>query len=215
MTSNNAESLNSLFKKDRHSPILSLIESIRKKLRNGFMRGVRASAQSQYTSTLTPMIEEKLRKNVDKANRLVADPIDQLTYDVRNGTKNFVVNLDEKTCTCRRFQLEHLPCEHAVAAVKKSGYSIYLFCSLYYTVEYWRATYSDIIYPVPNEVDWEIPENLGFSNVLPPLVRRRCGRTKTKRILSTGEFSQRQKCSRCGATGHNRLTCTSQMPLAC
>ncbi|XP_022852685.1 uncharacterized protein LOC111374263 [Olea europaea var. sylvestris] len=144
----------------------------------------------------------------------VTDPIDQFMYDVRNDTTNFVVNLDEKTCTCRRYQLEHLPREHVVAATKKSDYSIYSFCSLYYTVEYWKVAYSDTIFPVPNEVDWEIFENLGYLNVSPPLVRRRGGRPKTTKIASIGEFPKRHKCSRCTATGHNRLTYTSQIPLA-
>ncbi|XP_022852679.1 uncharacterized protein LOC111374257 [Olea europaea var. sylvestris] len=111
-----------------------------------------------------------------------------------------------------QYQLEHLPCEHAVAATKKSGYSIYSFCSLYYTVEYWRVAYSDTIFPVPN--DWEISENLGYLNVLPPFVRRRGRHPKTTKIASIEEFSKRHKCSRCTAIGHNRLTYTSQIPLA-
>ncbi|XP_022875811.1 uncharacterized protein LOC111394290 [Olea europaea var. sylvestris] len=92
------------------------------------------SLNLSYTSTLTLIIEEKLRKNVDKSKNFVAK-----TYEVRKDAMNFAVNLDKKTCSCRRFQLEHLPCEHAITAVKKSGYSIYLFCSLYYTVEYWKC----------------------------------------------------------------------------
>ncbi|KAL2488972.1 hypothetical protein Fot_42264 [Forsythia ovata] len=29
-----------------------------------------------------------------------------------------------------------------------------------------------------------------------------------------GEFLKRHKCSRCGATGHNRLRCTHQIPIS-
>ncbi|KAK6160902.1 hypothetical protein DH2020_004283 [Rehmannia glutinosa] len=74
-------------------------------------------------------------------------------------------------------------------------------------------SYAYSIMPATNETEWDVPENIKNINVLPPLVRPHTGRRKTTRIPSTGEFVKRIKCSRCGASGHNRLTCRDQRPL--
>ncbi|XP_022887450.1 uncharacterized protein LOC111403246 [Olea europaea var. sylvestris] len=92
-----ARVMNSVFKKNRQNSIFVLIESIRKRLQKWFYEK-RTNAQN-CTCTLTPIIEGKLRKNVDKAKKW--------------------------------FQIKHLLCEHAVATVKKSGYSLVLLSVLY------------------------------------------------------------------------------------
>jgi len=42
---------------------------------------------------------------------------------------------------------------------------------------------------------------------LPPLVKRRVGRPRKRRILSIGERKNNSKCSRCHGRGHNCRTC--------
>ncbi|KAL2480734.1 protein RETICULATA-RELATED 4 [Abeliophyllum distichum] len=55
-------------------------------------------------------MEEKIIKNHGKARKYVADPIDLIRYDVSNGLSRYTVNLEEKTCTCRQFQLKCFTC---------------------------------------------------------------------------------------------------------
>ncbi|KAK6135213.1 hypothetical protein DH2020_031058 [Rehmannia glutinosa] len=141
-------------------------------------------------------MEEKLRKSHEKSKKFTVEPIDQSLYVVRSGATNFTVNFAENTCTCRKFQLDHLPCEHAIAAAKKRGFSIYPMCSPSIPLTIGGKHMRRLSSHVPNENEWEIPDNIKEMIVLPPIVRQRGGRRRTVRIPSTGEFRSRQKCKR-------------------
>ena len=43
--------------------------------------------------------------------------MDKYVYHVKGGTKDRV-NLTDKTCTCRRFNLDLIPYSHACAAIR-------------------------------------------------------------------------------------------------
>ena len=45
-------------------------------------------------------------------------PIDNVNFNVKDGDKDGLVNLSEKTCTCKEFQNDLLPCSHALAAIR-------------------------------------------------------------------------------------------------
>ena len=44
--------------------------------------------------------------------------MDKYVYHVKGGTKDRVVNLTDKTYTCRRFNFDLIPCSHACAAIR-------------------------------------------------------------------------------------------------
>ncbi|XP_023633448.1 uncharacterized protein LOC111829046 [Capsella rubella] len=54
-----------------------------------------------------------------RSSKMNVQEIDPHHYEVHFGTSVNVVNLAQKTCTCRRFDLEKIPCDHAIAAVEK------------------------------------------------------------------------------------------------
>ena len=39
-------------------------------------------------------------------------------YEVDLGEDHFSVNLEDKRCTCRRFDLSGIPCAHAICAIR-------------------------------------------------------------------------------------------------
>ncbi|KAF9595309.1 hypothetical protein IFM89_038461 [Coptis chinensis] len=84
------------------------------------------------------------------------------------------------------------------------------YCSHYYTVESFRATYAGYIYPVANQDDWDKikPTNV----VLPPPNNRNPGRPRKQRIRGRDEekSSGKRKCRRCGQVGHNIGTCKQE-----
>ena len=53
---------------------------------------------------------------------MIVKPVDHFIHQVKDGHKDRVVNLSDKTYTCRRFDLDLLPLVHVCAAIK------YVYC---------------------------------------------------------------------------------------
>ena len=53
-------------------------------------------------------------------------------YHVKDGVKTFTVNMDEMTCIDIKFQMDDMPCTHAMAAIKKAYMDLYEYCSRCY-----------------------------------------------------------------------------------
>ncbi|CAL2246841.1 unnamed protein product [Prunus armeniaca] len=126
---------------------------------------------------------------------------------------NGLVNLQNCSCTCRKFDLEQLPCKHAIAVCRHLKLNPDSLASSYYTRATWAAAYAKSIYPVPPQGTWVIPEHLNNIKILPPLSKVMSGRHKTRRIPSKGEDRRENKCSRCGVKGHYRNTCKQSVPV--
>ncbi|XP_030479270.1 uncharacterized protein LOC115696511 [Cannabis sativa] len=121
------------------------------------------------------------------------------------GKLDAIVNLRSKSCTCKVFHIEKLPCIHAIAAAGKAqpqntGELLYSMCSQYYTSEYWLLAYAETIYPVPPNSQWtDIPEDILAIQVIAPPEDKTIGRPRTNRIASKGEFLKKQyNCGACG-----------------
>ena len=57
-----------------------------------------------------------------------------------------VVDIFNKTCTYKEFNIDKLSCVHAIAAVHNAHVSVYSLVSPYYTNEYYVLAYSETIY---------------------------------------------------------------------
>ncbi|XP_022847488.1 uncharacterized protein LOC111370001 [Olea europaea var. sylvestris] len=152
MTSNNAESLNALFKKDRELPILAMIEHICSKLQQWFYD--RRKKSQNCTSVLTPAQEDRLFKTLEVVKALFVEPLDQFRFSVRYGRNvGYIIDLNDNTCTCRQFQLESFPCAHSVAVAMYKGFPPHSLRSYYYMADFWKAAYAETIFPLLNEVE--------------------------------------------------------------
>ncbi|KAM6553893.1 hypothetical protein CsatB_014655 [Cannabis sativa] len=87
--------------------------------------------KAQKTKTfLTPTTEKKLVNNfVDSLTENVK-PINETMFEVVELTTSWVINLKEKTCSCNQFQLDELPCAHALAVIKEMNLNVYNYCSV-------------------------------------------------------------------------------------
>ena len=150
-------------------------------------------------------MEDAARMNVVKVNNA--------QYNVLDGDMDGLVDLTNNSCSCRKFQLEQLPCKHVVAVCRFLKVNVYSKASRYYTRKTWMDAYSDSIYPIQPHGMWDIPEDVRSRVVLPPIARVMPGRRKKIRIPSQGEGTIRRKCSRCGSAGHNKSTCKNTIPL--
>jgi hypothetical protein len=212
MTTNIAECLNGILKDARELPITKLVEHIRGLLQKWFWE--RREAAAKMSTPMTKWAEKRLRRRSNKSRCYRVHPINLYEHHVVDGYLNGFVNLIEKTCTCRKFQLDQLPCRHALAACNLRRSSCYDFCSHYYHKETLATAYGSSIYPVGPMEEWDVPDDVQTRVVLPPKGRKPRGRPAKKRKPSKGEEIVQQKCGRCGGIGHNRQKCKAPIPLS-
>ncbi|RVW14908.1 hypothetical protein CK203_072251 [Vitis vinifera] len=184
MTTGIVESLNAVLKNVRDLPVLQLVEELRNLL------------QKWYNMSATYLVE----------------PINSKECNVNYAGISAQVTLDTRSCTYRQFDLDHIPCAHAIAACRFYNISCYTLCSKYFTTKALLSSYSECIYPTGNEIDWVVPNHISDKVVLPPKTRRPTGRPRKVRISSGGEGKHTSRCSRCGQYGHNRKTCKRPIP---
>ena len=67
-----------------------------------------------------------------KYSSFLVEQVNNFIYHVKDGVKTFIVNMDERTYTCIKFQMDDMPCIHAMAAIKKAHMDPYEYCSKYY-----------------------------------------------------------------------------------
>ncbi|XP_073152970.1 uncharacterized protein [Henckelia pumila] len=211
MTSKNADSMNALLKSQREYPITALIEHIRSVMQKWFYE--RLEEAKACMTQLTPKFEEILRKTLDASSILKVNPVTTHEFQVGLDTTNMdVVNVAQRTCSCKKFEILEIPCRHALVAAMSRGISIYSLCSEYYKTTSWRTSYAEPIHPIDKQIDWLIPDEVQGRVILPPCVRRPCGRPRTRRMRSMGEIPRMRHCSTCGSTGHNKKSCTNSTP---
>ncbi|KAK1307650.1 hypothetical protein QJS10_CPA09g01276 [Acorus calamus] len=118
-----------------------------------------------------------------------------------------VVNLEDRTCSCRAWQVTGLPCEYAAAFITSvRGLDILDYVDDCYSVQRFRAAYAIPVGGMPSRELWDkvvLPYEVG-----PPKTIRPRGRPKKKRIRDPNEKRKgRHKCTRCNTFGHQKNTC--------
>ncbi|TMW85519.1 hypothetical protein EJD97_023022 [Solanum chilense] len=124
------------------------------------------------------------------------------------------VDLLEKSCSCREYDLIKILCAHAMAALRSKHDNEYDMSICKYSlplskVEAYLLAYMDSINVVPLKSEWCVPEKLLNVKILPPLVDTKLGRKIRKHVKGIGgnfKSKRRNKCSICKRTGHKRTT---------
>ncbi|XP_034198149.1 uncharacterized protein LOC117613671 [Prunus dulcis] len=159
MTTNIAESINSVLRFARMLPVVHLIGEIVNLLVKWFTE--RRELALNCTTTLCPNFgEKKLRNRLEDAARMNVVKVNNAQYNVLDGNMDGLVDLTNNSCSCRKFQLEQLPCKHVVAVCSFLKVSVYAKASRYYTRKTWMDAYSDSIYPVQPHGMWDTPEDV-------------------------------------------------------
>ncbi|XP_070026393.1 uncharacterized protein [Nicotiana sylvestris] len=158
MTSNIAESLNAVTKEARELPIYDLLGYMRSLLER-WTKEKLLKAKGTFT-----YLGYKFNKELDENNTLsqklrVRVSTDHL-HTVLDGVKRYIVCLETKKCSCGKFQLDELPCAHALAALRHMKETYENYCSPYYTRKSLLLTYEMPVNPLPDESKWDVPQHI-------------------------------------------------------
>ncbi|KAL7603764.1 hypothetical protein Lser_V15G16050 [Lactuca serriola] len=116
------------------------------------------------------------------------------------------VVLDEKKCSCRKWQVTGLPCVHATAFIaftREPSWEKYV--DTYFTVDKFKEAYALEIGPMPGKDQWVNIETI--DKIYPPIIKRPPGRPKKNRIIPHDKPKKRHRCPRYGLYGHHQRTC--------
>ncbi|KAM3200040.1 hypothetical protein P3L10_032400 [Capsicum annuum] len=129
-------------------------------------------------------------------------------YSVYESGRRYIVDLENGSCNCARFQIDQIPYVHAIAVLKyKHVKEFGDYCSEYYKPNTLVKAYE---VPMLDKKDWDVPSSVDEEEVLPPLYKRLPGRPKKGRKKKSSETlsSSTNRCGRCGHEGHNRRSCS-------
>ncbi|XP_010481117.1 PREDICTED: uncharacterized protein LOC104759953 [Camelina sativa] len=208
-TSNIAELLNKVLNHVRAYPIVELLEAVRNMLTRWF--ATRRKQAAAMPTLLTKGVENLLQARIEHSRRLKVQEIDEDRFEVSGGTSTHVVNLRYKRCSCRRFDLERMPCVHAIAAAYTANISVINQHHPYFRRDSLCSGYAEAIMPI--DTSCIVPTDITPSRCKPPFVRNPPGRPKMSRMKSFVEVAletkrpRKQHASQCQHVGHNRTTC--------
>ena len=145
----------------------------------------------KFNGELLPNIYAKMESNKDDSATCIADWFGELQFQVKcmHG-EQYTVDLKERKCSCRKWDLCGIPCPYAIAAIQNRGHQVEAYVSPYYSKTCYLNAYNPMIYPINGYKMW--PKS-GFTRVLPPLQRRKPGRPRKLRVRDPGEYVNPKK----------------------
>ena len=147
------------------------------------------------------------------------DGIGELCAKERSASSyRFVVNLIERTCTCRAWQGSGIPCKHAIAYITSiPGAILEDYVHEYYSVDKFKAAYQGSVPSIPDKSCWPKATHGFFMH--PPLLKSTAGRHKNRMKSameggsgSKGTGKRRHKCPICKELGHHWYKCNNGNP---
>ena len=115
LVNNLSESFNAMILKSRDKPILAMLEWIRVRLMTRLY--TKREGIQKYAGKLCPSIQDRLEKLKVKSKPFSATPVGSFLYEIGSQYERHVVDLIKETCSCTSWDLNGIPCKHAIIAI--------------------------------------------------------------------------------------------------
>ncbi|XP_070673423.1 uncharacterized protein [Malus domestica] len=221
LLNNLCETFNSWILTARDKPILTMMEIIKCNL----MRRLQAkkTEMSTWPRRICPKIQTKLNKARFSGRNYLAAHAGNLVFQVGTYLNDqYVVDVGNRTCSCRSWDLTGIPCIHACAALFHHRADLEEYLDEVYTKETYLRAYDYMIFPVKGNNMWPKSTN---TPLLPPLVKKQSGRPKRvrrkgpemeKKVVDPNnkQLASRKgktiRCSKCWQWGHHWNFCKNE-----
>ncbi|KAK2653426.1 hypothetical protein Ddye_013282 [Dipteronia dyeriana] len=199
VSNNISEYFYSWIKEDRDKPILQLLENLIRKIMVRFYE--KWAEAEKLNDSITPYARVYLTTNEYEARKLQVIHGRGQWYEIVDqvGLK-ILVNVDDGTCDCGMWQMNGLPCMHAIVVFMYKREFAHDHVHCYYFKQAWKVTYDVVINPIPDESRWPAFQS---KIIEPHVTRTKVSNPKKKRRSAPDEprapnatFSKR--CSICG-----------------
>lgn len=129
----------------------------------------------------------------------------------RHGTKSVTVNLDDKTCDCRAWELTGIPYPNVVIAIHDSIHHPMTYVLHFYTREMYLKAYNFLLHVLRGQNIWDLTDK---APMLPPgMPKNLRGRPKKLRMREDweGESGSRRKGVTVSVQGLQKMTSCKKM----
>nr|XP_043639155.1 uncharacterized protein LOC122610227 [Erigeron canadensis] len=225
LLNNLCECLNGQIVLAREKPIIGCLDFIRGYLMKRIVLIQKVIDKSK--GPLTPAAMDLMKVIEKEANECKVTWNGGVKYQVNAPwSDQHIVDTDQMSCTCRKWELSGLPCKHAYAVnwdMNKFGRKvgkIESWAHRCYWLDTWMEAYSFKVNPVTGTTTW--PKSTCPIGLTPPIHHTPVGRPKKKRkrglyedepLSKEGKLSRKihfGRCTQCGNKGHNARTCKGQ-----
>ncbi|GJS21174.1 putative RNA-directed DNA polymerase, eukaryota, reverse transcriptase zinc-binding domain protein [Tanacetum coccineum] len=208
----------------RDVPIITCLEFVREYLMKRIVNVKKVISKSP--GPLTPAATKLFEAIKHKATFYTVLWNGRIKYQVSGPYEDqCVVDIKEKNCSCRKWELTGMPCKHAVSVINEITITnadvrvpeSWVYSS--YWVSTWAKQYSYTINPMNGRNLWS--KHPSPYTIIPPKIHPQIGRPPKSRKKSAGEISSQKMsvngklsrvgksvtCGKCGMKGHNRTSC--------
>ncbi|WVZ19233.1 hypothetical protein V8G54_006555 [Vigna mungo] len=215
LVNNMCEGFNSVLLHTRCKPIISMLEDIRVYIMKRW--ATNRNKMACYQGDVCPKVLNRFQKQSWLTRywlpRWSSDQLFEVIHISQFG-EQFVVNLQNKDCSCRGWLITDIPCTHAITAMKFLNLNAEEYIAPWYRKSAYQDTYKSIVYLINGQHVWEITP---YPDILPPKKRVMPERPKKKRRLQSWELKKndselrkggrKKACAVCKQLGHNKKTC--------
>ncbi|OMP07775.1 Zinc finger, PMZ-type [Corchorus olitorius] len=148
---NIAEAFNGSLLAARKMSVVSLFEQIRRMLMERISQNLKEC--SKWKGGIGPRIWRVIEKNSRAANYCEVIFNGAAGYEIMHGEDRYIVNLSEKTCSCKKYTLSGIPCTHAITAIRDKRGKVEEYVSSWLHFSTYMRVYSNVLQPMTGRND--------------------------------------------------------------
>ncbi|XP_021802645.1 uncharacterized protein LOC110746717, partial [Prunus avium] len=116
---------------------------------NAFFKGMRyGEMANSLAGSFNNWMETRLWENTEAGRTWAVRRSSCIVFEVFAGY-SVTVDLGQRTCSCRLWQIDGFPCTHVVVAILAKKDSVYDYVKCYYSSDFFRKVYESPIFPIP------------------------------------------------------------------
>ncbi|CAI9261197.1 unnamed protein product [Lactuca saligna] len=195
LLNNLCEVFNSKLIEGRDKPLISCLEYIREYMMKRICNFIKV--QKKCVGPLTPSATKIMEKNVNWASQYTVRWNGSDKYQVQGPWQDqHVVDMVERVCNCRKWELTGLPCKHVIAVLNDKADNgdevgeLHTYAHRVHWLETWKTAYVYKVEPIKGRAMWPISECP--IKITPPIHKNQPGRPKKKMRHSAEEKSQKK-----------------------
>ena len=220
LLNNLSECFNKYVLTAREKPIITMLEMIRSQLMKRL--NTKQILAKKFKGDICPKIKKKLAVNKELSYNYQAEFAGSPKVQVIGPDGQFVVDMEMRTCDCRRWDLTGIPCHHACACIIENNEQSENYVDTCYSVQTYNKVYANVINPTNGPTLWEKVKNPPGIIIAPsPVNTKRGPKVTARRKEAAEQVNQKEKkkkskqkmkltgvitikCSVCGQLGHNK-----------